>query len=89
MNILTKPSNPKFKSIADILKWVERYKDGKVKKVHDCNPKIGFTLIMAPYIPKATYQTKPIIEFIENTESFIHFKTKDSEYKLQIWKELE
>ena len=85
MNILTKVSNPKFKSIADILKWVERFEDGKIKKLHDDNPQIGFTLIMAPYIPNATYQTQPITQIIENTNVFVHFKTQNSEYKL--WKQ--
>ncbi len=83
VNILTNVNNPKFKAMAYGLKWIERNKDGKIISKHDSNPKIGFTLVMAPFTPSSTYITKPITEIIEKTDEFIHFKTEDNEYKLQ------
>lgn len=85
MNFLTKINHPKFKVIADVHKWVERDNEGKIIKTHDTNPKIGFTLVMAPYLPSVTYVTLPIIEFIKNTDELIHFKTEKYEYKLQLF----
>jgi hypothetical protein len=82
MKMLKKVNDTKFQSVADIIRWVERKKDGTIKKIHEDNPQVGFTLIMAPYIPNATYQTKTITEIIERTDTTIHFKTIDSEYKL-------
>jgi len=86
MNILTKINHPKFKVIADIHKWVEKNMDGKITQIHNDKPKIGFTLVMAPYIPSITYITLPITEIIKITDSFIHFKTEKYEYKLQQFK---
>jgi hypothetical protein len=83
MKMLKKVNDTKFQSVADIIRWVERKKDGTIKKIHEDNPQVGFTLIMAPYIPNATYQTKTITEIIENTRTLVHFKTIDSEYKLK------
>ena len=83
MKMLKKVNDTKFQSVADIVRCVERKKNGTIKKIHETNPQVGFTLIMAPYIPNATYQTSPITEILEKTDSFVHFKTIDSEYKLQ------
>jgi hypothetical protein len=82
MKMLKKVNDTKFQSVADTIRWVERKKNGTIKKIHEDNPQVGFTLIMAPYIPNATYQTNPITEIVSKTETSLHFKTIDSEYKL-------
>lgn len=83
MILLSKPKNPKFQRITKDIRWVERYPDGKIKKVHLDKQKIGFTLIISPYEPNLTYQTKPITKIIEKTKTLIYFQTEDCEYKLQ------
>ena len=69
--------------ITETIRWVERKEDGTIKEIHEDNPQIGFTLIISPYHPENTYQTKTITEIIENTRTLVHFKTIDSEYKLK------
>lgn len=83
MVVLSKPNNDKFHRIAEDIRWVERKENGKIEKIHEDNPQIGFTLILSPYQPENTYQTKAITEVIVNTRTLVHFKTIDSEYKLQ------
>lgn len=83
MIVLSKPNNPKFHRIAEEIRWVERKKDGTIKKIHLDDPKVNHTLILSPYQPEDTYQTSAITEIIVNTRTLIHFKTIDSEYKLQ------
>jgi hypothetical protein len=83
MMILSKPNNEKFIRIAETIRWVERREDGVIKEVHEDNPQVGFTLIISPYQPENTYQTKTITEIIINTRILVHFKIIDSEYKLK------
>ena len=83
MIVLSKPNNEKFHRITEDIRWVERKEDGTIKEIHEDNPQVGFTLIISPYQPENTYQTKTITEIIENTRTLVHFKTIDSEYKLK------
>ena len=66
---------------------MERHDNGLIKKIHLDNPKVGYTLIISPYEPDITYQTKPITKIIELTDSVVHFKTTEDEYKLQIFED--
>jgi hypothetical protein len=83
MMVLSKPNKDKFMRITHDIRWVERKEDGTIKKIHLDKPKVGFTLIISPYQPENTYQTKTITEIISKDETMVHFKTIDSEYKLK------
>ena len=82
MNLLTQPNKPSFSHTSKEVKWVERDMEGKILKIHNNDPQIGFTLFLNPYNPDLTFFTNPIIEIIESSPTSIHFLTEDGEYKL-------
>ena len=66
---------------SDKIKWLEFKKNGTFKDSFD-EPKKGRSLLMSPFNMFYTWQTTSITKIIENTDTFVHFKTKNSEYKL-------
>ena len=63
--------------------WIEWGDDDKFKAQHD-EPAIGRALIMDPqYMQSFTWLTTTITEIIEQTDSYIIFKTQNSHYKLE------
>jgi hypothetical protein len=63
------------------VKWIEFHENGSFKNWFD-KPKKGRSLLMSPFNMFYTWQTTSIIKIIEKTDTFVHFKTKNSEYKL-------
>ena len=63
------------------VKWIEFNEDGTFKKAFK-TPKKGRSLLMSPFNAFFTWQTTEIVKVIERTETMVHFKTKNSEYKL-------
>ena len=61
--------------------WVEFKEDGTFKSKHD-EPAINRSLIMSPFNMYFTWQTTTITEIVEQTDSYIKFKTKNSNYEL-------
>jgi len=80
---LTKTDNDDFFKSSLNIKWVEWEENSlQGKELHD-NPQIGFSLLMSPFNAFTfTWQTTPILEIIESKDDYVHFKTKNSEYKL-------
>jgi hypothetical protein len=78
---LIKVGDDNFEKHSKGAKWVEF--DGNIGKgLHD-RPKIGYPLIMSPFNPFSfTWMTTEVTEIIEDGNNFVHFKTKNSEYKL-------
>ena len=70
---LTKQSNA--------ITWIEWTEEGRGKSKHD-EPTIGRSLIMSPFNEYFTWQTTTITEIVEQTDSYIKFKTKNSNYEL-------
>jgi len=70
---LTKQSNA--------ITWIEWTEEGRGKSKHD-EPAIGRSLIMSPFNEYFTWQTTTITEIVEQTDSYIKFKTKNSNYEL-------
>ena len=81
---LTNPNKPDFNIQAKELRWIERNVQGGIIGVHRDNPKLGYTLALDPY--ETQFQTEPITEILESTESIVHFKIQDIEYKLHLAK---
>lgn len=65
--------------------WIE-WEDESFKSFTD-TPELGKSLILGPLNVYFTWMTTPITKIIENNEEQIHFKTKNSEYKLT-WKKI-
>ena len=63
------------------VKWLEFDEQGKFKKAFK-TPKKGRSLLMSPFNAFFTWQTTEVIKVVERTETMVHFKTKNSEYKL-------
>lgn len=63
--------------------WVE-WEEERFKSFTD-TPELGKSLILGPLNDYFTWLTTPLTEIIEESEEKIHFKTKNSEYKLT-WK---
>ena len=63
------------------IKWIEFDEQGKFKKAYK-TPKKGRSLLMSPFNAFFTWQTTDVVKVIEKTDVFVHFKTKNSEYKL-------
>lgn len=63
--------------------WIEWNEDGTFKEKHN-EPAVGLSLLMSPFNMAFTWQTTPITELLEVTESVIKFKTKNSHYTLDI-----
>ena len=61
--------------------WVEFNEDGRFKEKYD-EPAIDRSLIMSPFNDFFTWQTTTITEIVEQTDSYIKFKTKNSNYEL-------
>ncbi len=70
---LTKQSNA--------IMWVEFNDEGRFKSKHD-EPTIGRSLIMSPFNDYFTWQTTTITEIVEQTNSYVKFKTQNSNYEL-------
>lgn len=83
--ILSKPNDPSFvKHSKDVL-WLKFRKDGTFKKEFK-KIKKGRSLIMSPFNSFFTWQTTEVIKILEQTDYFVRFKTKNSEYKLtRLW----
>ena len=67
------------------ISWVE-WEDERFKSFTD-TPELGKSLILGPLNDYFTWLTTPLTEIIEESEEKIHFKTKNSEYKLT-WKKI-
>jgi hypothetical protein len=64
------------------VKWIEWYEDMSAKGLND-KPQVGFSLFMSPFHPVFfTWQTSKIIEILQESDDYTHFKTQNSEYKL-------
>ena len=63
------------------VKWIEFNEDGTFKKAFKA-PKKGRSLLMSPFNAFFTWQTTDVVKIVEKTDVLIHFKTKNSEYKL-------
>ena len=61
--------------------WIEWDEEGRIKGKHD-EPVIGKSLIMSPFNDYFTWQTTTITEIVEQTDSYIKFKTQNSNYEL-------
>ena len=61
--------------------WLEWGEDGRGKARHN-EPAIGRSLIMSPFNDFFTWQTTSITEIVEQTDDYVEFKTKNSNYKL-------
>lgn len=75
--------NDKRLSYSEDIKWVE-WEDTAFKDLHD-KPEVGRSLIMSPFNAYFTWLTTPVTEIIEQSDTEIRFKTKNSEYLLT-WK---
>ncbi len=63
------------------VKWLEFNEDGSFKSDHVL-PKKGLSLIMSPFNQFFTWQTTSITEILEENETYIKFKTENSNYEL-------
>ena len=70
---LTKQSNA--------IMWVEWTDEGRFKSKYE-EPAVSRSLIMSPFNDYFTWQTTTITEIVEQTDSYIKFKTKNSNYEL-------
>lgn len=61
--------------------FIEFDEVGRYKEMHK-EPKPGYAFIMSPFGPTFTWMTSVITEVITFSEEHIHFKTKNSEYKV-------
>lgn len=77
---LTRQEDGLMKESKDI-KWIEFDEQGRFKKDYK-TPKKGRSLLMSPFNAFFTWQTTEVVKVIEKTDVFVHFKTKNSEYKL-------
>jgi hypothetical protein len=78
---LIKPNDPSFLKTSLNIKWIEWDDDLSAKKLHN-KPKVGYSLIMSPLSFSFTWQTTIATEILESNKNYVHFKTKNSEYKL-------
>jgi hypothetical protein len=63
------------------IRFVEFDETGRAKELHK-EPKPGYAFIMSPFGPNFTWMTSVITEVITFSEDHIHFKTQNSEYKV-------
>lgn len=63
------------------IRFVEFDEIGTAKELHK-EPKPGYAFIMSPFGPNFTWMTSVITEVITFSEDHIHFKTQNSEYKV-------
>jgi len=64
-------------------KFIEWKEDGTFLESHD-EPKIGRSLIIDPQFLTFTWMTTTIVSF-EIEQNYIHFKTQNSNYKLEVY----
>lgn len=65
------------------IKWIEFNEDGKFKKDFP-DIKVDRSLVMSPFNMFFTWQTTLVTEIIEEKETYIKFRTKNSVYELFI-----
>lgn len=70
-----------LKKESEDIMYVEFDETGRFKEKHD-TPKVGYSLLMSPFNIFYTWQTTVITEILEDSDELVHFKTKNSEYKL-------
>jgi hypothetical protein len=70
-----------LKKYSKSIGWIEFNDDRTFKKEHD-TINVGYNLLMSPKNKSFTWMTTEVTEIIENTAKCIHFKTKNSDYKL-------
>ena len=63
------------------IRFVEFDETGVAKELHK-EPKPGYSFLMSPFNAAFTWMTSVITEVITFSEDHIHFKTKNSEYKV-------
>lgn len=63
------------------IRFVEFDEIGVAKELHK-EPKPGYAFIMSPFGPNFTWMTSVITEVVSFSEDHIHFKTQNSEYKV-------
>jgi hypothetical protein len=63
------------------IRFLEFDEGGRAKELHK-EPKPGYSFIMSPFGPTYTWMTSVITEVISFSEEFMHFKTRNSEYKV-------
>ena len=61
--------------------FIEFDEIGRYRQMHK-EPKPGYAFIMSPFGPNFTWMTSVITEVITFSEEYMHFKTKNSEYKV-------
>jgi hypothetical protein len=62
--------------------WVEWDTNGRFKAKYD-TPAIGRSLIMSPFNEFFTWQTTEIVSILEQSDGYIRFQTKNSDYILE------
>jgi hypothetical protein len=66
---------------SDDVLWVE-WNENRTFKAKHKHIDIGYALLMSPFNHSFTWQTTEVTEIIEKTDSYIKFKTNNSNYKL-------
>lgn len=67
------------------VQWIEWKENGQYKGEYP-EPAIGRSLLLDYAYGNFTWMTTTVTEIIEETDDEIHFKTKNSEYTLKIYK---
>lgn len=62
--------------------WVEWNEDGTFEDKHTTIA-VGRSLVMSPFNKFYTWMTTIVTEILEETDSYIRFKTENSEYELK------
>jgi hypothetical protein len=70
-----------LKKESEDIMYIDFDDTGRFKEKHD-KPKVGYSLLISPFNIFYTLQTTVITEILEETDELVHFKTKNSEYKL-------
>jgi hypothetical protein len=70
---------------ANVIKWIEWSEDGFYVNRHD-EIELNRSLILDPHFMNYTWLTTTVDQIIENTDTKIVFKTKNSNYTLHIKK---
>lgn len=79
---LTKPNDPDFKVGGSKVSFITFDDEGKYKS-HGTEPSVGSSLFLNG-IFNYSWQTTDITEIIEQKETYIKFRTKNSIYELHI-----
>lgn len=70
-----------FPRFSKDVKWIEWNPSGAAKGLRD-EPQLEFSMLMSPFNQYFTWQTTQIDQLIEVSDNMVHFKTRNSEYKL-------